>query len=688
MDHNPRMSEKRISLLWRIFRNPIAMRELRVAGRSLRIWVVYLVALMAQFIMVMLVASGYDTEGVIQASEAASIGPALFMYESIILLMIILAVVPAVSFRALVVERDAGSFDLLVLSNLQPWELILGKFFSSLAQSSLFILSALPVYGLAYSFGGLPQLLLWMTLFGFFVIATGLTAISLYFSTITTRPLAALVLSYGVAIAVAFLSMTVGGALLVDTIAGGSSIIDFLFSSDSTLSMLSLLGGATALSLILAFSFIASTSRVKTEAQNKWTPLRIFQSVAVLVSIVLLACSVPALNSSGLRANEFAGTFSFAIPVIVAALAIPLTFSMIKPIADCTFPARSIYRRHQAAMEKARLPMRVIRWLYLPGATSTYALNMLLLAIQLTGLFLVSTLVYLGPTAESASQHPIQSQEMESRAFPDKNFNIPSQAVAINQVEASINVDWEGSPGFQNPKDSYGFKLEKGKTRDAVLQPDETKYDDIRYESFRGHLHTLGSLAISVFWMAFCLGSLVWGLNFTKCPRRMITLVALLVLLAMLFLPSILDLFPPSVPFVGLLADMMWAISPVTLWQSCVALGHLETLEPLALSQRSLGLIDSARGTIYFAFARCYGVFALIFCLGLLIGLPARRRADAARKAAHDRSPVPNLPPPRAIKPRFALEAQAPAQAQAQAPAPSAQAEAAAPQNNGTPGSA
>lgn len=110
--------------------------------------------------------------------------------------LLITCVVPAVASGAVCGERERQTFDPLLSTPLTPLQIVLGKLSASLAIVLLLITSALPVFGLVFSVGGIRLCDLGALYVCLFLWALLLGSISLTISIFCRKTATATVLSY------------------------------------------------------------------------------------------------------------------------------------------------------------------------------------------------------------------------------------------------------------------------------------------------------------------------------------------------------------------------------------------------------------------------------------------------------------------------------------------------------------
>lgn len=112
---------------------------------------------------------------------------------------IFLFLIPAITMRTFSEEIQTGTFELLSTKPLKEWDIILGKYFASLA---LVLLAILPtfvyfysVYSLGMPRGNLDLGATWGSYFGLFCLGATFVAIGLFCSSITSNQIVAFILS-------------------------------------------------------------------------------------------------------------------------------------------------------------------------------------------------------------------------------------------------------------------------------------------------------------------------------------------------------------------------------------------------------------------------------------------------------------------------------------------------------------
>lgn len=179
--------------------NPVALKELRGRMRGARAFLVLSVylGLMSLFaILIYLLVKGASAGGL--SSAAGEIGRMLFAGVIGIELLLIIFIAPAFTAGAISGERERQTYDLLQTTLLSPSSFVFGKLESALGYIMLLLLAGIPLQSIAFLFGGVSELELFMALLILTVTAILVGTIGVYYSAVLGRTLAASSRSYGV----------------------------------------------------------------------------------------------------------------------------------------------------------------------------------------------------------------------------------------------------------------------------------------------------------------------------------------------------------------------------------------------------------------------------------------------------------------------------------------------------------
>jgi len=151
--------------------------------------------------------SGFTTGG--NPNASAEVGQAIFAMLSVIQLLLVSFIAPALTAGAISLEREKQTLDLLIATPLRPGAIVVGKLLSALAFVVLMILAGIPVSALVLMYGGVTVDDILRQQVVLFASAIGLGVIGLFISALLKRTQAAIVLTYCV-----LLALTIGTLLI------------------------------------------------------------------------------------------------------------------------------------------------------------------------------------------------------------------------------------------------------------------------------------------------------------------------------------------------------------------------------------------------------------------------------------------------------------------------------------------
>jgi ABC-2 type transport system permease protein len=132
--------------------NPILTREIRTRLRGLRFMIIITAFLVIAGLAVWLTL-------ISQASNSTNINPSAigkqtFTLLSFAMLILVCMFAPAFTVGAFAQEHQQRTFDMLQVTLLKPWSMIMGKWAASLMMVLLLLISLIPLLGLCFLFGG------------------------------------------------------------------------------------------------------------------------------------------------------------------------------------------------------------------------------------------------------------------------------------------------------------------------------------------------------------------------------------------------------------------------------------------------------------------------------------------------------------------------------------------------------
>jgi len=275
--------------------NPILVKETRQALKSRQFLITFSLLLVAAF--------GWTVVGSLMRMPqiyTAPTAPFMLVGYYVVLAVPMLLVVPLAAYRSLESELDDGTLELLSISILSPWQIVLGKLASAGLQMTLYFVALFPCVAFAYTLRGidLPTLLIVMAFL--FVSGGMLTVAALCFAP-QSRSRSGRIFS---------LLLVLGMLLVGEYVIGGACITMILYGIPFEAD---LIGYAIVFTLLTSFAaanlLITTTAVMLTpESENRSTRLRLALLLLTAVMFALVAFGVVAFEEVSLV---------FAVPTFV-----------------------------------------------------------------------------------------------------------------------------------------------------------------------------------------------------------------------------------------------------------------------------------------------------------------------------------------------------------------------------------
>ena len=177
--------------------NPVYKRERTVSSRSARLPVIMMlfngilavVALLNMYSM----ASQVEVTAEIQYSRFLD----LYVFVASIEFLLLCFIMPALTAGSISGERERGTLELMLSTQMTSRGIVLGKLAASLYNMALLVISSFPVIALVFVYGGIQMKDVGALLLLYMVVALLSASIGLCFSAICRRSTMATALSYG-----------------------------------------------------------------------------------------------------------------------------------------------------------------------------------------------------------------------------------------------------------------------------------------------------------------------------------------------------------------------------------------------------------------------------------------------------------------------------------------------------------
>ncbi len=173
--------------------NPILKNEIKLNVRTskLAIMITVINTILAGFGVFSLV-SLVGKESVIDYTQMLKLYILLAYVEFAMMLLLI----PTITAGSVAGERERQTLDILLMTKIKPWDIVIGKLFSSLSSTLLLAVSSLPILALVYVYGGLRLIDFFALILFLLISAVFIGSIGILFSVIMRKSTFAAVASY------------------------------------------------------------------------------------------------------------------------------------------------------------------------------------------------------------------------------------------------------------------------------------------------------------------------------------------------------------------------------------------------------------------------------------------------------------------------------------------------------------
>ncbi len=479
--------------LKRLFLNPLALRELRVACRSWKLVIILTAYLLVQgAIFAIWVYVKTDRYGLYE--DPTAIGDGLFVTLAVVLVIVVMLVFPAFSSTAIASEHERKSFDLLLLTPLSPWEIATGKFFAAGIQASIFLIATVPLFAMANLFGGIQPGVFFVILWLLVLLSVFISFLGVYASSLVTKSIPAVLVTYmfafllGIILLTGFVVLQIAAAFA----AAAFPLVGFLIDPTLAEGLLYVANLTVTCAIYCTFLFLSTTNRLKPTSHNKSTGLRLFWTATAIViplqgaSYFLLA-RLPSQNMA--HNTLILGTIYVFLVLLVPALSAP---------AEAPLPSRRVRR------EMDKLPRSLVNGggrIFFPGSArgavhSAVLVGLALVLMAGVGWFATSQL--------------------------EGNLDDVAQAYAYHrEIAGSVSTP------------TLGPTARAGAGMDPAVMVDEVK--SVLSQQYRGFLYLLGALAMTV----LVVSQVTWRMSLSGLSKALSGVLAGLILALWLVVPFI-----------------------------------------------------------------------------------------------------------------------------------------------------
>lgn len=267
--------------------NPILVKEARQALKSRQF--------VFTFSALLLAALGWTIIGSLSMMPqiyTSPSAPRMLTGYYFVLAVPMLLVVPMAAYRSLEGEIEDGTLELLSISALGPWQIVLGKLASAMLQMALYFVALFPCVAYAYNLRGVDLPTTMMIMGILFVAGVMLTIASLFMAAISSSRTGRIT-SLFVVVSVLFIAQWMLGLAVVTLISYGNPFTagQLMFAVTATV----------ALSLSIGCLLVTATAAQLTpESENRSTKIRLAMLVFSAVVIGIDTLAIQTLERDGL----------------------------------------------------------------------------------------------------------------------------------------------------------------------------------------------------------------------------------------------------------------------------------------------------------------------------------------------------------------------------------------------------
>lgn len=196
--------------------NPVFQKELRMFERSIKVsWIIFSYNLVLAVVTMAVFYVMLDSSKFTGSLEYANMIQ-IYIIIAYIQFAMLLLIIPGLTAGAISGERERQTLDILLSTQMKPWQIIVGKLESSLSIVLLLGITSIPIVSIVFVFGGIKFADLILLIILLFIEAIFIGSIGLLFSSIFKKTTTATVLTY-TTLLVAFLGtyLIVQGSYIV-----------------------------------------------------------------------------------------------------------------------------------------------------------------------------------------------------------------------------------------------------------------------------------------------------------------------------------------------------------------------------------------------------------------------------------------------------------------------------------------
>lgn len=166
--------------------------QVKKAKTSVIIFVINLILFIIAAVVMLAISANYTSHSAIDNRVLISLFIGLIGTEAVLIGLM----VPSFTAGAISGERERQTIDVLLTTKMTPWEIVKGKYWSSIMQMLLLIVSGLPIFALVFIYGGISFGQVLLVIVSVITSLMFLASIGVYFSAVMKKTSSATILTF------------------------------------------------------------------------------------------------------------------------------------------------------------------------------------------------------------------------------------------------------------------------------------------------------------------------------------------------------------------------------------------------------------------------------------------------------------------------------------------------------------
>lgn len=292
--------------------NPVYKREMTVSSRSIRVPVIMMVFNSVLALVALLNMYSMTSQVRVTAEISYASFLDLYVFVAAIEFLMLVFIMPALTSGSISGERERQTLNLMLSTQMTPFQIVIGKLMSSMVNMALLVVSSFPVVSLVFVYGGIRITDLMLLLLLYLAVALLSAGLGLCFSAVCRRSTVATAISYGFLVfliagtyAVNYFIWSMaqmGAASYVNQMGGiasqvNSGVLIYLMLFNPAVTFYQIIGAQAGKREVSAQVIQWFGSRSSNPILDAWIPVSLI--LQTLLALLLLAVAVRAVDPVG-----------------------------------------------------------------------------------------------------------------------------------------------------------------------------------------------------------------------------------------------------------------------------------------------------------------------------------------------------------------------------------------------------